>query len=228
MSCDVGEAREGLETELWRRWSDWKLGEWAFGQITYVTAHSPTLLSPLLRHRIFTYVTWRAVHDLSIIIFYLKFNFYAWVYILKFCHLKIVSGAVDTRKWSTKWRNWNISGISLVRAQSFFSFPYVSIKTPFLVTGNDTGYEWSMFFTSQSITSKQRYTCGHLLILVDPGGPVVIILASGSEVRVFDPGRGRWIFSEGKIMSMTSFGREVKPWVPCRRFTVRKITPSWN
>ena len=34
--------------------------------------------------------------------------------------------------------------------------------------------------------------------LVDPGGPVVIILASGSEVRGFDPGRGRWIFSERK------------------------------
>ena len=33
---------------------------------------------------------------------------------------------------------------------------------------------------------------------VDPGGPVVIILASGSEVHGFDPGRGRWIFSERK------------------------------
>ena len=33
---------------------------------------------------------------------------------------------------------------------------------------------------------------------VDPGGPVVIILASGSEVRVFDSGRGRWIFLELK------------------------------
>ena len=31
---------------------------------------------------------------------------------------------------------------------------------------------------------------------VDPSGPVVIILASGSEVRRFNPGRGRWIFSE--------------------------------
>ena len=28
-SCDIGEAKEGLENELWRRWSDWKLGEWA-------------------------------------------------------------------------------------------------------------------------------------------------------------------------------------------------------
>ena len=33
---------------------------------------------------------------------------------------------------------------------------------------------------------------------VEPGGPVVIILASGSEVRGFDPGRGQWIFSERK------------------------------
>ena len=32
----------------------------------------------------------------------------------------------------------------------------------------------------------------------DPGGLGVIILASGSEVRGFDPGRGRWIFSERK------------------------------
>ena len=32
----------------------------------------------------------------------------------------------------------------------------------------------------------------------DPGGPVVIILATGSEVRGFKPGQGRWIFSENK------------------------------
>ena len=34
-----------------------------FRCFTYVTAHSPTLLSPLLRHRIFTYVTWRAAQS---------------------------------------------------------------------------------------------------------------------------------------------------------------------
>ena len=28
MSCDVDKAREGLENELWRRWSNRKLGEW--------------------------------------------------------------------------------------------------------------------------------------------------------------------------------------------------------
>ena len=51
MSCDVGEVTERLENELWRRWSDRKVGEWAllilqpFCHFTYVTTHSPTLLS---------------------------------------------------------------------------------------------------------------------------------------------------------------------------------------
>ena len=36
-----------------------------------------------------------------------------------------------------------------------------------------------------------------------------IILAIGSEVRGIKPDRGRWIFSERKILSMTSFGMEV-------------------
>ena len=57
---------------------------------------------------------------------------------------------------------------------------------------------------------------------VDSGGPVVIILASGSEVRGFDLGRGRWIIYNLKMLSMTSFGREVKQWVPFLRFTARK------
>ena len=34
--------------------------------------------------------------------------------------------------------------------------------------------------------------------IVSPGGLGVVILASGSEVRGFDPGQGRWIFSERK------------------------------
>ena len=35
-------------------------------------------------------------------------------------------------------------------------------------------------------------------------------------------------FQSVKILSMTSFGRKVKPWVPCRRFTAREITSSRN
>ena len=70
-SCDVGEAKEGLENELWRRWSDWKLCSFsklsvtsptsqlflilqAFRHFTYVTAHSPTLPSLYLRHNSFS------------------------------------------------------------------------------------------------------------------------------------------------------------------------------
>jgi hypothetical protein len=50
------------------------------------------------------------------------------------------------------------------------------------------------------------------------GGLVVSMLASGTQVRGFKPGRSRRIFSGVKILSMPSSGREVKPWVPCRRF----------
>ena len=34
------------------------------------------------------------------------------------------------------------------------------------------------------------------LVLCDQGGPVVIILATGPEVRGFKSGRGSWIFSQ--------------------------------
>ena len=64
-SSDVGEAKEGLENELWRTWSDWKLGEWAelidiviaelilqaFSHFTYVTAHSDSPSFPSLHPR---------------------------------------------------------------------------------------------------------------------------------------------------------------------------------
>ena len=68
MSCDVGKAKEGLENELWCRWSNEKFGEWAeliviviaelilqpFRHFTYVTAYSPTLPSLYLRHSSFS------------------------------------------------------------------------------------------------------------------------------------------------------------------------------
>ena len=68
MSCHVGEATEWLVNELWRRWSDEKVGEWAelivtviaelilqrFHHFTYVTTHSPTLPSLYLRDSSFS------------------------------------------------------------------------------------------------------------------------------------------------------------------------------
>jgi hypothetical protein len=52
----------------------------------------------------------------------------------------------------------------------------------------------------------------------------VSVLASGTQVRGFKPGRSRRIFKGGKILSTPSFGREVKPWVPCRRVAACKRT----
>jgi hypothetical protein len=53
---------------------------------------------------------------------------------------------------------------------------------------------------------------------------VVSMLASGTQDRGFKHGRSRRIFSGVKILSMPSFGREVKQFVPCRRFVARKGT----
>jgi hypothetical protein len=46
------------------------------------------------------------------------------------------------------------------------------------------------------------------------------MLTSGARVRGFKPGR-----SGEKILSMPSFGREVKPFAPCRRFAACKKIP---
>ena len=86
MSCDVDEATEGLENQLWCRWSDGKFGEWAllilqtFPPFTYVTAHSPTLPLLHLHHSSFSNPSfasptsqalhlrqaWRTAHGISI------------------------------------------------------------------------------------------------------------------------------------------------------------------
>ena len=50
------------------------------------------------------------------------------------------------------------------------------------------------------------------------------VLAFGTQVRRFTPGRSRRIFQSEKILSTPSFGREVKPFIPCRRFTACKIS----
>ena len=53
---------------------------------------------------------------------------------------------------------------------------------------------WSV----ESLIPTQRPGFDTRLGRVDPGGPMVIILATGSAVRGFKPGRGRWMFSERK------------------------------
>ena len=48
------------------------------------------------------------------------------------------------------------------------------------------------------------------------------MLAFGTQVRGFKPGRSRRIFQGEKILSTPSFGGEVKPSDPCRRFAACK------
>ena len=48
------------------------------------------------------------------------------------------------------------------------------------------------------------------------------VLAFSTQVRGFKPGRSRRIFKGEKIPSTPSFGGEVKPSVPCRRFAACK------
>ena len=56
------------------------------------------------------------------------------------------------------------------------------------------------------------------------------MLAFGAQVRGFKPGRSRPIFQGEKIPSTPSFGREVKPFVPCRRFSPckRSLNVTWK
>jgi hypothetical protein len=56
------------------------------------------------------------------------------------------------------------------------------------------------------------------------GGLGVSVLPFGTQVRGFKPGRSRRIFKGEKILSTSSFGGEVKPSVPCRRFAPCKIS----
>ena len=70
MSCDVHKAMEGLENELSLHVCHSSFSNPSvalptshlilqpFCCFTYVTAHSPTLLLLLLRHRLFAYITW--------------------------------------------------------------------------------------------------------------------------------------------------------------------------
>ena len=56
------------------------------------------------------------------------------------------------------------------------------------------------------------------------------VLAFGTQVRGFKPDRSRRIFQSEKILSTPSFGEEVKPSLPCRRFTAykRSLNVTWK
>jgi hypothetical protein len=66
-----------------------------------------------------------------------------------------------------------------------------------------------------------RVWCVQVSVIVSGfSGLGVSALAFGTQVRGFKPDRSR--LQGEKILSASSFRREVKPWIPCRWFTVRK------
>jgi hypothetical protein len=56
------------------------------------------------------------------------------------------------------------------------------------------------------------------------GGLLVSMLASVTQDRGFAPSQSRQIFSGDKVLSIPSFGREVKPFAPCCRFVAGQRT----
>ena len=93
--------------------------------------------------------------------------------------------------------------------------------------------EWVSLFCSKLLKWTSHTTIGMCLDNLDcPSlSPVVLWLSySPLDPRFLgsNPAGVNGFFQSVKILSMTSFGREVKLWVLCRRFTARKRTSSWN
>ena len=76
--------------------------------------------------------------------------------------------------------------------QSFRRFTYVTANFRTLLSL----YLRHSSFSNSSVASPTSQLIFHSFASPTPGSPEVTILASGSEVRGYDPGRGRWIFSE--------------------------------
>jgi len=72
-------------------------------------------------------------------------------------------------------------------------------------------------FHVQSVPSRSRFDIAKRLPWSRGS-----VLAFGTQVRGFTPGRSHRIFWGEKILSTASFGGEVKPSVPCRSFTACK------
>ena len=192
-----------------------------FHCFTYITALSPTLLSLLLCHWLFTYVIWQAAHEdfpishssiAAVVEDGDSYSTSCWLW------RAICNKVFECTEHSA---DWNLSAIS-----HGFAAPYctkLSRSTCCSENCASGGHQsnwhqntkqsswsqhwrlWSIFsYTSINscpvsicrMTERRRWL-SHKYDSVDPGGTVVI-LASGSKVRGFNPGLGRWIFSERK------------------------------
>jgi hypothetical protein len=131
-----------------------------------------------------------------------------------------------------------------------FSLPQHSLDHVLLSLMRSLGYSKSLTCESPSVgrtpvfkTRQQSYenkansgqisTLSHSCKVTTGsgfGGLGVSALDFDTQVRCFKPGRSRRIFQGEKILSAPSFGTEVKPWVPCRRFMAckRSLGVSWK
>ena len=88
------------------------------------------------------------------------------------------------------------------------------------------GLEIEIRWWGEVFRTRPDLPWGPLLLRVPDGfgGIVVSMLASGTQVCGFKPGRSRWIFTGVKIPSMPSSGGEVKESVPCPSFAACQRT----
>jgi hypothetical protein len=108
--------------------------------------------------------------------------------------------AVPTNPTSSRPRSWSLGNATLVVAQRSGWRRVLGAWKP-----------------KRSAKGAHPYRSGF-------SGLGVSVLASGTQVRGFKPGRSRRNYKGGKILNTPSFGREVEPWVPCRRFAACKRT----
>ena len=226
MSCDVGKATEGLENELWRRWAELILQ--SFRHFTYVKTHSPTLSLLYLRHSSFSNPSFASPTSQA---------------------LHLIHMASRPQKLVTYIFT---SYLDQERVQDFRCIRYYKDQSKQLQDDRGVNREWlscgkslvvlhfpsSVYYCLMYNITTQRYnkhtcTCPVLMThnQIGQSTPVVPWLSySQLEPRFAgsNPARVAGFFQSVKILSMTSFGGEVKPWVPCRRCTACKWTSSRN
>ena len=108
----------------------------------------------------------------------------------------------------------------LLFPSDFLASPALIISMNYHIRDSFTSnakFSWQYWIEKNRILKRLRWSRGS-------------VLAFGTQVRGFKPGRSRRIFQGGKILSTPSFEREVKPFAPCRRFTAckRSLNVTWK
>ena len=88
-----------------------------------------------------------------------------------------------------------------------------SLKWCNKITSGGTAPQKSRILKVGKAGDHRQRNIGYRLSTVDSDDPEVIILSSGSEVRGFDPTRGRWIFSERNNPEYDFLRKGSKGWV---------------